>query len=109
MHNTSVGGTVDFVGATQVPLLEVLPTSGRTMWLGRRGNFQDARLTRQIDLSAVTTATLQYDVYHDIEAGFDFAYVSISRDGTTWEALPGAKMQRAGAVDDPGQGALESL
>ncbi|MCP4420807.1 MAG: hypothetical protein GY805_29710, partial [Chloroflexi bacterium] len=44
----------------------------------------------------------EYSVFHDIEEGFDFAYVSISSDGgQTWQGLSGKNMQGADFEDDP--------
>ena len=75
------------------------------MWVTQRSNYQDARLTRSVDLSGVAGATLSYDVFHDIEAGFDFGYVAVSADGgTSWTALSAPGM--AAAPADPGGRAL---
>ncbi|MCL4261643.1 MAG: immune inhibitor A [Anaerolineae bacterium] len=96
-----------FTGSNHAPLLPVLPPSGVHMWLANRANYSSARLTRAFDLTAVTQATLTYDVYHDIEVGYDFAYVTISADGgQTWQPLAGAQMQGEAFPDDPSDSAL---
>lgn len=96
-----------FTGSNHAPLLPVLPTSGAHMWLANRANYSNARLTGAFDLTAVPAATLTYDVYHDIEVGYDFAYVTISADGgQTWQPLAGAQMQGEAFEDDPSDSAL---
>jgi hypothetical protein len=58
-------------------------------------------------LANVTAATLHYAVYHEIEAGYDFAYVTISTDGgQTWQALETAAMQGTDPADNPGDSAF---
>jgi len=45
-------------------------------------------LTRRFDLRGVSQARLHYRLWHDLEAGYDFAYVSVSvDDGQTWALL----------------------
>ncbi|MBX3058180.1 MAG: immune inhibitor A [Anaerolineae bacterium] len=98
---------ITFTGSNHVPLLPVLPASGGYMWLANRANFSTARLTRAFDLTAVSQATLTYDLYHDIEVGYDFAYVSASTDGgQTWQPLAGAQMQGHVVDHDPSESAL---
>jgi hypothetical protein len=94
--------TLSFTGSNHAPLLEVLPTSGEHMWLANRANYSTVTLTRPFDLTAVDSATLQYDTFHDIEKGYDFAYASISTDGgQTWQGLTGQQMQGKAPDDDP--------
>lgn len=99
--------TITFTGSNHAQLLPVLPTSGERMWLANRANYSDARLTRTFDLSAVDRATLTYDVYRDIEQGYDFAYVSVSTDnGQTWQPLVGEAMDGDVFEDNPSGSAL---
>ena len=99
--------TVDFTGSTRVPLLDTTPPSGRHFWYASRTNYSHMRLTRALDLSTVVTATLNYSVYHDIEYGYDFAYVSISEDGgETWQGLEAEQMQGLVEADNPAGKAL---
>jgi hypothetical protein len=47
-----------------------------------------ARLTAAFDLSSVREATLSFWTWYDLEADYDFAYVSLSTDGgATWRLL----------------------
>ena len=49
----------------------------------------DTRLTREFDLSGLTSATLRYRAWFETERGWDYAYVAASTDGgKTWRALP---------------------
>jgi hypothetical protein len=50
----------------------------------------DSTLTRELDLRAVRNATLRFKLWFDIERDYDYAYVSVSRDGgRTWTSLRG--------------------
>lgn len=99
--------TVDFTGSVRTPLLDTTPPSGRHFWYASRTNYSHMRLTRALDLSAVVTATLNYSVYHDIEYGYDFAYISVSEDGgETWQGLEAEQMQGLAEADNPSGRAL---
>lgn len=52
-----------------------------------RADLSDMRLTQQFDLSNVSTASLDYQVWYDFETGWDYGYLMASRDGITWETL----------------------
>lgn len=94
--------TLEFTGSNHAPLLRVLPASGDFMWLADRANYSMVNMTREFDLSDVDTATLTYDVYADIEKGYDFAYLAISTDGgDTWQGLVAENMQGTADADDP--------
>ncbi len=98
--------TLEFSGSPVVPLLDRLPASGNGMWYAQRANYSNPRLTRALDLRGVESATLEYEVYADIEQGYDFAYVAASADGgATWRPLVGEQMQGLAAVDDPANAA----
>ena len=102
-------GTIElsFSGSTLAPLLPVNAVSGDSFWLSERGNQGDARLTRALDLRSLSAATLAYDVYYDLEAGYDFAYVSVSTDGgAQWQPLAAPAMSTAAAGADPGEAAF---
>lgn len=99
--------TVRFLGSTHIPLLEVAPAGGQMMWVTNRQNYSTGRLTRSIDLRQVSTATLFYEVYHNLEKGYDFAYVSVSTDGgLTWQGLTASHMAGLTPLDDPSNSAL---
>jgi immune inhibitor A len=94
--------TLEFDGADRVSLLGLPPPSGEPYWYATRANYSNPRLTREVDLRDVNSATLNYQAYVDIEAGYDFAYVSVSDDGgVTWTALDAEGMQGSETGDDP--------
>ncbi|MCL0102246.1 immune inhibitor A [Dehalococcoidia bacterium] len=82
---------VRFQGSTTAPVLPTGPRSGSYAWWSNRGDKIDSTLTREFNLSEVAEATLSFDIWHDIEAHFDYGYVEASTDGgATWEILAGA-------------------
>lgn len=101
--------TISFEGAQHVPLLGVPAASGSHFWIAARANYSQPSLSRAFDLRALDSATLTYEVYHDIETGYDFAYVAVSSDGgETWEGLVGQQMQGLAEEDNPSGKALTS-
>lgn len=101
--------TLQFQGSNIVPLLGIAAASGNHYWYAQRANYSHMQLERIVDLRNVSVATLNYDVYHDIELGYDFAYVFVSVDeGLTWTELAGQSMQGLQDSDDPGDAALTS-
>lgn len=99
--------TIEFSGAPTVSLLGLGAPSGNHYWYAQRANSSDSRLTRPVDLRDVSTATLDYKVYYDLEEGYDFAYVSVSTDGgRTWQGVVADGMQGLKQADDPAEDAL---
>jgi hypothetical protein len=87
-----------FAGETTVPLLDA-PLDGGAWW-ANRGDSLDSRLTRHVDLTGLTEATLRFEAWYDLESDFDFVYLSASRDGgQTWQVLAGRH-----AVEDKATG-----
>jgi hypothetical protein len=82
------GGRVTFTGSARVRPIPAGPHSGQYYWWSGRANQSDLTLTREFDLSGVASATLRYWVWHDIEEGWDYAYLVASTDGgETWQGL----------------------
>jgi hypothetical protein len=99
--------TLEFSGRDTIPLLDTIPANGEKMWLANRANYSHMHLTRDVDLSEVASATLSYNVYHDIESGYDFAYAFVSEDdGRSWQPLVSSNMQGEKLEDDPSGSAL---
>ncbi len=97
---------IEFQGNETVPLIAEPPASGERMWLANRANYSQAQLTRPIDLTSVTQATLNYKVFHDIELGYDFAYVAVSEDnGRSWQPIVASNMQGLNPEHDPSHAA----
>ncbi len=79
-----------FTGDPTVSVVPNSPVQGGSEWWSNRGDEMDSTLTRAFDLRHVRTATLQYDVWYDIEKDFDYGYVEVSDDGGhTWRTLRG--------------------
>ena len=88
---------VRFQGQTETPLL---PTEAgpQGCWWSNSGDSINSTLTASLDLRGLTHATLSYELWYDIEEGWDYAYVAASLDGgAKWSILnaPGA------AAEDP--------
>ncbi|MBN1965266.1 MAG: immune inhibitor A [Anaerolineae bacterium] len=79
---------LDFAGSETVRLVPTDAYSGARMWYSNRGDSSDSTLTRAFDLSGVTTATLHFATWYDLEYLWDYAYVMASTDdGATWTLL----------------------
>jgi hypothetical protein len=79
--------TLDFTGSTVVPLLPTNDPAG-AFWWSNRADVSNSRLTREIDLTGVTSATLKYRAWYRLERDYDYAYASASEDGgVTWKVL----------------------
>lgn len=89
-----------FTGDSTVPVIAANPHGGRFEWWGNRGDFIDSRLTRNVDLRAVPSATLRFWTWFDIEKDFDYAYVEASTDkGATWRTLSTADTTKTNPND----------
>lgn len=63
----------------------VKPWSGSYEWWSGRGDDLSNSLTRDVDLTAATTASLSAAVSYDIEEGYDYLYPQVSTNGgTSW-------------------------
>ena len=79
---------INFRGDSLASLFPVKGHTGMTYWWSNRGNRSDARLMRRFDLSGLSSATLRFWTWYDLEQGYDYVYVSASGDGgQTWEVL----------------------
>ena len=89
---------VTFSGPTTQRIIPADAHSGQMTWWSDRVDGLDSTLTRTIDLSSVTKATLSFWSWFDVEPDFDYAYVAASTDGgRTWTTLKTA----ATTTDDP--------
>ena len=79
---------IRFRGNSLASLLPVKNHTGTNFWWSNWGNRSDARLMRRFDLSGLSSATLRYWTWYDLEQGYDYVYLSASGDGgQTWEVL----------------------
>jgi hypothetical protein len=82
--------TLAFDGASVVPVLPGEPISGDFAYWSNRGDESDMTLTRSFDLTGVESSSieLEYMIWYDIEEGWDYLYLEVSRDGgETWKIL----------------------
>ncbi len=79
--------TLTFEGTLTVPVVPTQPHSGDYAFWSNYGDESDMTLTRRFDLSGLTSATLTYWTWYDLEQDYDYVYVEASRDGQTWEIL----------------------
>ena len=78
---------VRFEGQRENSLLPVSLNGGRCWW-SNRGDSISSTLTRPLDLSQVSGATLRYRVWFATEESWDYGYVEVSTDGgSTWDIL----------------------
>ncbi len=93
-------GTFTFDGSETVPLLNEQPHSGSGQWWSARADNIDTTLTREVDLSDVSQATLDFWTWFDIEKWYDYGYVEVSTDGgDTWQVLPGRQTTNEDPVE----------
>ena len=84
---------LSFQGEPRVKLVPNEPASGRFQWWSNRGDASYSFLEHTFDLTGVLTATLSFDLWYDIERGWDYAYVRASTDGgRSWQLLGGPHM-----------------
>jgi hypothetical protein len=80
--------TIYFSGTTQARLLPTDPHSGETCWWSNATHHSNTRLTRSIDLSKLTAATLRFWAWYDTEEEDSRTYLSAAGDGgQTWTLL----------------------
>ena len=81
--------TLNFSGDQRVKLIPAEAHSGERFWWSNRNDSTFATLTRRPDLTNVSTATLKYWAWYDIEEDWDYAYLLVSTDnGVHWNILP---------------------
>ena len=75
---------IEFSGSNAVLLLPTRNAQG-AFWWSNRADASNPRLTRDVDLTGVKQATLNFRAWYRIERDYDYAYVSVSTDGgRTW-------------------------
>jgi hypothetical protein len=93
--------TLNFTGAVDVNVAPVEIENGQYAMYSHRNDESMTGMRREFDLSGVSTATLRYNAWWDIEDGYDYGYVNISTDGgQTWQTL-----ETPGGTDEDPNGA----
>ena len=81
---------VSIVAESQVAQVGTKCRSGRYCWWGNRGDSIDSTLTREVDLSGLSGASLEFWTWFRVEEDWDYAYVEVSADGGgSWTILEG--------------------
>lgn len=81
--------TLTFTGDQTVQLIPTEAHSGQNFWWSNRYDSTFSTLTREVDLSNVSSATLNYWAWYDIEEDWDYAYLLVSTDnGEHWDLVP---------------------
>ncbi len=79
--------TITFAGDTVAEQVPAPPGGGR-FWYAPPANSSRYQLTAAVDLSGLSSATLSFQTWYDLEPQYDFAYLSVStNDGQTWRLL----------------------
>jgi len=82
-------GMLNFTGDQIVKLIPADAHSGNRFWWSNRNDSTFATLTRRVDLRNVSTASLKYWAWYDIEEDWDYAYLLVSTDnGIRWTLVP---------------------
>lgn len=77
-----------FAGDATAALIDEPPPNGGAFWFAPPTSSSRAQLTAAVDLTGVAAPSLDFAVWHDLEADYDFAYLSLSvDDGQTWRLL----------------------
>lgn len=80
--------TVIFTGTQQVPMISAVARDGAFQWWSNRGDDIDTTLTRGFDFTNLSTVTLDYWLWYEIEEDWDYAYLEISVDGgRSWDTI----------------------
>ncbi len=86
-YEINCGGdvTINFTGSLPVQVVPTMPHGGRYAFWSHRGDDSDMRLVREFDFSALSTVTLNYWAWYEIEEDWDYTYLVVSTDGgETW-------------------------
>ncbi|MFF3844755.1 immune inhibitor A domain-containing protein [Streptomyces sp. NPDC002328] len=65
------------------------PAQGATQWWSGSGDDLRNTLTRSVDLTGKSSASLSLDGWWDIETDYDYLYTEVSTDGANWTPIDG--------------------
>ena len=92
--------TITFSGDARTKLIPADAHSGENFWWSSRYDSTFGTLTRAVDLTSVTSATLNYWTWYDIEEDWDYAYLLVSTDdGAHWELVPSTSSRETNPND----------
>lgn len=79
-----------FAGGAEARLFAGQSKSGSHQWWGNAADDSASTLTRELDLTGVTGATLKFGAWFSTERDYDYAGVAVSSDGgCSWRTLAG--------------------
>ena len=79
-----------FAGGAEARLYGAAPRSGSHQWWGNSADDSSSSLTREVDLTGVSQATLRFGAWFSTERDYDYGGVAVSTDGgCAWRTLPG--------------------
>ena len=81
--------SITFAGPNLVKLLPIsdVPSGDYFFW-SNAADESNSRLTQTFDLSQASgTISLDFKIWYELEKDYDFAFVSASTDGKTWQIL----------------------
>ncbi|MEH0544654.1 immune inhibitor A [Streptomyces sp. B21-105] len=82
----------------------VAPAQGKSQWWSGSGNDLRNSLSRPVDLTGRSAASLTLDGWWDIEADYDYLYTEVSTDGgANWTPIDG-KLADGSAITRDGSG-----
>ncbi|MBN1562232.1 MAG: immune inhibitor A [Anaerolineae bacterium] len=85
---------LSFDGMDETPLINTPPKSGDWMWWSYNAINSAARITGAFDLRDLSTATLAFSAWWEMEEDYDWFQVLVSNDnGATWEVVGGSEAQ----------------
>ncbi|OKJ69735.1 immune inhibitor A domain-containing protein [Streptomyces sp. CB02261] len=88
----------------------VAPAEGASQWWSNMGDDLKNTLTRSVDLTGKTSASLELQGWYDIELDYDYLYAEVSTDGgANWTALDGTADGKAIPRDASGAPALTDV
>jgi immune inhibitor A len=86
--NCSGSFTLNFEGGDEIPIVPMDPYSGDYAFWSNKGDESNMTLTQTFDFRAVSgPLTLSYWTWYDIEADYDYVYLTASVDGSAWDIL----------------------
>lgn len=95
IEGATPGQILRFAGTPQIPVLANTAPSGQVQWWSNRGDLLESSLMREFDLTNATNPHLEFSVWYDIEANWDYGYLQVSTDGgQTWQLLETEAMSR---------------
>ncbi len=65
------------------------PAQGESQWWSGMGDDLGNTLSREVDLTGASSASLDLTGWYSIEEDYDYLYVEASTDGTSWTPLDG--------------------